>query len=602
MDATYNSIKGDCNTYYIAPGTSVALAHDSGMWRIDGAKSGLSLKAGSATAGAGSWTAASTNATLTVSASAAEGTTMMIYVRDAAEPAEVSCARIIVDKVSDITANATNDTQGIYRVGLYVICDSTKIPGEPNYTTGVDMTNYKNIGMAYKSKGSDVIDPSIGSSAHYISSIDGSCTMGVVDYTGYETVNFVTQTLLDDAMQTVIDAITSGSKTMIAADGTNLNQYYTEHGGANGGAEAIRANFSVRPHIAKLMTGLGFSDLGWHVDCSIYPLQTISLTYNLNLPTGYILKTVGTPAPGIFTGDLNVEEAVFTVPAKPELNSVYSATVTGATDTVSLKFVGWNTKADGTGETYVPGSPITIESDTILYAKWSGGEFNTGTLEIYKEVSTVENSDEPSNGDTFAFEINLGGSYAYTVYATSTGAKLSSGTMTNGTFTLQDGQFIRFTGVPKAKYTITETSLPVHYSIESATQEINLVGGYVNKVTFTNEYSNIPSFTITGTIDNGTVNGTVQKESQSVLRGSSSAEMVFMPNEGYEISSITVDDRSITVTEALKKGYTYPVQKQKIHRNPRETGVAAPIYDEGNYRLKQRLTGIHPPGFRTHHR
>ena len=185
----------------------------------------------------------------------------------------------------------------------------------------------------------------------------------------------------------------------------------------------------MRPHIVKLMTGLGFSDLGWHVDCSIYPMQTISLTYNLNLPTGYILTTLGTPAPGIFTGDLNVEEAVFTVPAKPELNSVYSATVTGATDTVSLTFVGWNTKADGTGETYVPGSTITIESDTILYAKWSGGEFNTGTLEIYKKVSTVENSDEPSNGDTFSFQINLSGSYAYTVYAASTGAKLSSGTM-----------------------------------------------------------------------------------------------------------------------------------------------------------------------------
>ena len=539
-------VMADNNTYYVAPGTTLTFERSGGRWRVDNdSHTGITASVGT------SWSTTNT-ITVTVSGSAAAGSDMMIYSRSETGTT-VNCARIIVATKEDVTTMAINDTQNIYRVGVYILCDSTKIPGEPNYTSGVSMINI-NGGMNYAASAKGIVYDNIATTAHYIPSLDGSCTMGVVDYTGRETIPYMNAVLLDAAMDQVIHALADGT-VLTAADGADLKTLYVEKG-----ADYIRQNFAVRPHIAKLMTGLSYNELGWHVDCSIYPLQTISLTYNLNLPTGYILKTVGTPAPGIFTGDLDVEEAVFTVPAEPQLNSVYSATVTGATDTVSLTFKGWNTKADGTGETYVPGSPITIESDTILYAKWSGGEFNTGTLEIYKEVSTVENSDEPSNGDTFTFEINLGGSYAYTVYAASTGAKLRSGTMTNGTFTLQDGQFIRFTGVPKAKYTITETSLPVHYSIETATQEINLVGGYVNKVTFSNEYSNIPSFTITGTIDNGTVNGTVQKESQSVLRGSSSAEMVFMPNEGYEISSITVDDSSITVTEALKKGYTYPVQ------------------------------------------
>ena len=38
----------------------------------------------------------------------------------------------------------------------------------------------------------------------------------------------------------------------------------------------------------------------------------------------------------------------------------------------SWTFDTWNTKADGTGDTYAPGSSMTISSDTTLYAQWKG--------------------------------------------------------------------------------------------------------------------------------------------------------------------------------------------------------------------------------------
>ena len=39
--------------------------------------------------------------------------------------------------------------------------------------------------------------------------------------------------------------------------------------------------------------------------------------------------------------------------------------------TWDVAFSNWNTKADGTGDTYAPGATMTISSDTTLYAKWN---------------------------------------------------------------------------------------------------------------------------------------------------------------------------------------------------------------------------------------
>ena len=49
----------------------------------------------------------------------------------------------------------------------------------------------------------------------------------------------------------------------------------------------------------------------------------------------------------------------YTVPASTFTNGEWS-------------FGGWNTKADGTGDSYAPGSTITLTSDTTLYAQWQG--------------------------------------------------------------------------------------------------------------------------------------------------------------------------------------------------------------------------------------
>ena len=43
-------------------------------------------------------------------------------------------------------------------------------------------------------------------------------------------------------------------------------------------------------------------------------------------------------------------------------------------DEYEYTFTGWNTRADGTGETYQPGQPYSKDEDVILYAQWSKDE------------------------------------------------------------------------------------------------------------------------------------------------------------------------------------------------------------------------------------
>jgi hypothetical protein len=71
--------------------------------------------------------------------------------------------------------------------------------------------------------------------------------------------------------------------------------------------------------------------------------------------------------------------------------------------------------------------------------------------------------------------------------------------------------------------------------------------------TFTAQWKEI--YSVVGSIDNG---GTVTNGLQTVVEGNASAEMVFTPAVGYEISSITINDEEQNVAD--KNSYTYAAQ------------------------------------------
>ena len=67
---------------------------------------------------------------------------------------------------------------------------------------------------------------------------------------------------------------------------------------------------------------------------------------------------------------------------------------------LDLVFTGWNTKADGTGETYQPGETIVVEDDMELYAQWSKGYEVTFDCDSGVKAVIGFNTKDTSGGST----------------------------------------------------------------------------------------------------------------------------------------------------------------------------------------------------------
>ncbi len=70
------------------------------------------------------------------------------------------------------------------------------------------------------------------------------------------------------------------------------------------------------------------------------------------------------------TFDKNSEDATGTMNTQNILEGTATTLTENAYSREGYSFVGWNTKADGTGKSYLDGDNITIIEDTTLYAEW----------------------------------------------------------------------------------------------------------------------------------------------------------------------------------------------------------------------------------------
>lgn len=68
---------------------------------------------------------------------------------------------------------------------------------------------------------------------------------------------------------------------------------------------------------------------------------------------------------------------------KTRYTSGQSIKIKAAPYCTSRFFLGWNTRADGTGATYLPGKTLTIKGNITLYAKW-GSKCIPSTKLIYQ--------------------------------------------------------------------------------------------------------------------------------------------------------------------------------------------------------------------------
>ena len=234
-------------------------------------------------------------------------------------------------------------------------------------------------------------------------------------------------------------------------------------------------NYELVPYVVKLQTTTVYGDSnwnkdrGWHIDMYVRLKETITLSYEGNLPTGK--RVNGIAFPNIVQGASPLTATVDK--AKVGETPITSDYVVTCADGTKLKFLGWedrdghvlstsdNYKAD---KKYSPDDKITIEENTTLYGMW---EELTNDLTITKNVTglmgdhskdfnftvKVEQYDA-GDGSTGNWDKDVTNSINYEY----------EGTVTNGTFTLKHNESIKLKNLSGwYKITLTENLEDAEY-------------------------------------------------------------------------------------------------------------------------------------------
>lgn len=207
------------------------------------------------------------------------------------------------------------------------------------------------------------IDKKIWEDPDFKESLYDEGTYGLFDVTGSKIKEYFKSEFDWDKFLGVIGAFhQEGVSWVIATDGKKPRE------NPNGDDQVELADYEVVPYVIKFQPGNAECP-GWHIDCRVVPKSWVSLSYDHNLPNGTTVENLTMPdskdgKPGF---DQTIQKAVWNW---KEVEADGTITASYGTRSVTLKFLGWNTAADGSGEKYAPDARITVNKDTVLYAQW----------------------------------------------------------------------------------------------------------------------------------------------------------------------------------------------------------------------------------------
>lgn len=170
-------------------------------------------------------------------------------------------------------------------------------------------------------------------------------------------------------------------------------------------------------------TTISTNDYGWHIDGVLLDRTKVSISYDANVPAGV------TTVPDVPQGYQVVSGTTVTV---GESGSVGGSTARQNPRIPGYTFMGWNTKADGSGISYSNGTQFALTENTTLYAIWS----KSGNILTLNKVDGLGNS--------------LDGA-SFTISGGSLTDSFTAGTYTNRSI------------LTDTVYTITETNAPANY-------------------------------------------------------------------------------------------------------------------------------------------
>ncbi len=207
------------------------------------------------------------------------------------------------------------------------------------------------------------IDKKIWEDPDFKESLYDEGTYGLFDVTGSKIKEYFKSEFDWDKFLGVIGAFhQEGVSWVIATDGKKPRE--NPYGDDQGKLE----DYEVVPYVIKFQPE-GAECPGWHIDCRVVPKSWVSLSYDHNLPSGTTVENL--TMPDSKDGDRGfgqmIQKAVW---GSSEVETDGMITASYGIRDVTLKFLGWNTAADGSGTEYAPGDSITVNKDTVLYAQW----------------------------------------------------------------------------------------------------------------------------------------------------------------------------------------------------------------------------------------
>ena len=555
--------------YYIVAGTkngNVEISENSEIYAMPGAEftfaDGFSIQ--NTNYNKNSFTVSTRNRSVSVSRSAVTGDTLILQFGYWWDRKTVT----IIVKPQAYVVNGARTCPILLAVKIDT---SLGIPNEPGDTDGYYLQVYKPGGSTYEAtsrydnfaaNGENIIIDSIASNINFVSSVDGSATYGVYDASGAKTLEVLQDGQID--WNQVLDALVNSGETIIATDGTVLTADNKDQ-------------FKVIPYVVKYKT----QDFRWHIDCAVVRKEFVTLTYFINFDgSQYVTTSLVLPNAVTVAKDSTVAVGAIKNNGTPlNKNDKIRVTDVNGTNgqTVELTFSGWNTKSDGTGTWYDPGSEITLPANTELYAMWNY-KVVTSDLKISKTVETRANSAQAPANDSFAFAVTFADTakHDYTIYD-STDKQLSTGSISTGeTLSLQNGQYAVIKNVTVGNYTITENltaDQALYYTADSAEKSGTITAESVAEAAFKNTYAKYKL--ITEADDHSTVNPACP-ESAPQYYGYHETDTIEVEvavkdsdKKAYDISKITIDGVELTgdAFDAIvaADGGTITVDKKNDH-------------------------------------
>lgn len=321
-------------------------------------------------------------------------------------------ALIMVMTLMPVTAYAAVDASGrptnLDNKLILSIYIGEGFPGEPAFH---DSKDYVNINSKFEKRSGDFASKAVGEldPAIYDKLVEGASSSnktvwGVFDAQGMKDAGYFSPD------SSIIKPKNEAAIIRAVKGGDLKNQSDDE----------VLAQYEIIWYVIKLQTTTIWNrkTSEWHIDGIIKEKETVSINYYGN----------GNTSGSAPDGEANHEKGKsYTV-----LGNVGNMVKTsGGTN---MEFLGWNTKADGKGTTYLPGAVIDNLTENIsLYAMWNSVSRYTATVNTYLNGVLTSDNDIHNSAANRELLLSADGEKFYSLSEKSTGVYTTQ-VIGNGTF------------------------------------------------------------------------------------------------------------------------------------------------------------------------